>query len=126
MPTDVRLNIKTRSSNGFTETTSVNGTHYWYKYTGGNSGSNNGNQNFTSAASFDITFNGSATTGYKFSTFLNKDNCSDLTADVTDDKVTVSDSCVTSGTFAYGVTVLIGTGTDSIDCDPAITNTPRH
>jgi hypothetical protein len=123
---DVKLNIMTRSSEGFTETTSVAGTHYWYKYTGGNSGSNNGNQGFSSADSFEITFIGSATSGYKFSAFKNKDICNDLTAAVTDDKVTVTDSCVTSGDFDYGVTVTIGTGTDTIDCDPRISNTPRR
>lgn len=127
MTADVRLNIMTQASSGFKPTPpGSDGTIFYYKYTGGNGGSNNGNNGFDigSSESFDITFQGTDGDTYKFpsSAFKNKDNSPDLSATNTDSTVTVTDSCETVGTWEYGVHVEVISSGETFDCDPEITN----
>lgn len=125
MPKNVKLKVSsTTKGAGWTKVPNKN---YWYKWSGGNGGSDNGNNKFNigGAQSFDITFIGSEKGDYKFVNFLNKNNAADLSGSpsTTGDKLTVTDQCTTVGDFNYGVTVETKSKPPvSFECDPVISN----
>ena len=128
----VTLNISRTAQSGFTEAKDVKPNSerkYFYKYTGGNTSSNNGD--FTTPTGTPISFTVSlGTSGYlidkvKFSGSSNNDGSDDIATDKL--SAVITDSAQHKGELKYTL-VIEDTGdpghpkNSTFDCDPKVIN----
>ena len=120
----VKLDIETEDSPGYTPT-NVNG--YWYKYTGGNTGADNGDiyitQQDPDGITFEVSLQGSSNGKYDIKKGDIKDSSTDISfSHPSGNKVTITDLELTNNEdVTYGITVN-PKHNDALDieCDPSI------
>lgn len=135
MSNNVKLNISKKEKNkrGWHEVTaSDDKTKYWYKYNGGGWGGGNGDNKFEVPEkgvnpvkqTFNLTFTGNDDKDYKFVSYHNKSNPTDLSGDVKgDNNVIITNNCEKEGDFSWGVKVAAkDTPTVIFECDPMVRN----
>ena len=125
----VQLDIATEATSGYTAT---NVTGYWYKYTGGNTNSDNGDININSSNhsadgfTIEVSLKGSTNGKYNIKSGDLKSSSTDITvSNPGGNKITITDTeQVNNETVIYGVTVNPKNATTpDIVCDPAIIHT---
>lgn len=130
MADNVKLKISQipKNGNGWINVIASNGQFFACKYTGGNSGNNDGCQEFVAdgaAENFNLVFKGDDGNDYEFLEFFNKNASSDLGGVISVDgkTVAVTDFCNNRGSFNYGVKVGVRADPSvTFDCDPVIYN----
>jgi len=131
MAAHVNLRISTGKKTGSTwfSALSVEGNKYYYKFTGGNSGNDNGNQAFltnNSPTSFEIQLVGNTNINYRLvdQFYFYQDNNGQLAGALNaDNTVTITDQCTDTAMMLCGV-YLHPTDSphDLFLCDPRIIN----
>jgi len=131
MADDVKLKISRspKNGNGWVNVIASDGQLFAYKYSGGNSGNNNGAQEFVAdgvVENFNLVFKSNDSQDYEFLTFYNKNDSPDLVGTVGPNGtiVAVTDFCNTRGTFNFGVKVGVRGSNPAVsfECDPVIYN----
>lgn len=128
-PNTVSLDVRNSSTSddGWTNVTAANGQPYSYKYTGGDSSSNNGKVTFAvNGGQAAITVNLVADARYQFVgaciTFENDPNNQLSTAGNAPRTRVVNDTCTAALDGQYKALVTDTTANTTIQCDPRIVN----
>ena len=131
MPNNIKLKISRhpKNGNGWTNVFASNGEVFAYKYTGGNSGNNNGNQEYDADGQpevFNLICKCDDDQDYEFLAFRNKSASADLAGNIltNGETVQITDDCKLRGTFSYGVQVGVRNANPAVtfECDPRIYN----
>lgn len=131
MAADVKLRISAskKSGSSWYSALSLEGNKYYYKFTGGNTGANNGNQQLNAngnAKSFDIRLLPKTNNNYRLTALLYRfnDTYSQLSGVLNaDNTYTVTDLCTHDGPLLCGVYLYpVGNANDLFLCDPRIIN----
>lgn len=130
---NVKLKISTQPKGGkWTQVTASTGQTYWYRFSGGNKGTNNGNQVFVADGTMDaflVTFSKSVAGDYRFTgPYRAKDPNDQLDVWVhpSGTLATVADCCTMEcKDMIYGFYVSpVGLPGTQFLCDPRISNEP--
>jgi hypothetical protein len=124
-PSSVSLDVSNVSKPGYTSTTASNGSAYFYKFTGGNTSSDNGDVEYkVNGGQAAITVSLVSGSPYTITGEVTFDpDTPQLSSRSSSNTVRViTDTAVAVGDFKYTVTVNDSTANCTIPCDPLIKN----